>query len=179
MNLTARVPFAGPRALLSLLTLAVAIAAAMPAWAQPSPAIPAKPGEAAGTVVMGNTMVTLKYAYASGPEDAGDPVYQIMLTDGPVPPDVLAKGGATKGANGLLRSGKLSGISMLVDAKGFLRNIIPFVGDLKGNKMLASAGRLDKFTATPTGLTGQGRMGTSDTGNQGWSYAASFNAGTK
>lgn len=179
MNPRSRVPSAGPRALLSLLTLAVAIVAASPAFAQPAPAIPAKPGEAVGTVVMGKTTVTLKYAYASGPEGGGDPVYQIMLTDGPVPPDVLAKGIATKGANGLLRSGKLSGISMLVDAKGFLRNIIPFVGDLQGNKMLASAGSLDKFTVTPSGLTGQGRMGTADTGNQGWSYSASFNAATK
>lgn len=178
MNLFTRVPSTGPRAVLSLMTLLLGVAAATPVFAQPVPAIPAKPGEAAGTVVMGNSTVTLKYAYASGPEDAVDPVYQIMLTDGPVPPEVLAKGSATKGANGLLRSGKLSGISMLVDAKGFLRNIIPFVGDLKGNKMLASAGRLDKFTVAPSGLIGQGRMGAGDT-NQGWSYAASFNAVTK
>ena len=172
---TPRAPSLGLRAAASLMTLAVCALATTIAMAQSAPAIPAKPGEALGTVQLGKTTVTLKYAYASGPEGAGAPSYQIMLTDGPVPPDVLAKGIATKGANALLRSGKLSGISMLVDATGFLYNIIPFVGDLQGSKMLGSAGRLDKFAVTPAGLTGQGRMDAAGT-NQGWSYSASFNA---
>jgi hypothetical protein len=172
---TSRAPSLGLRAAASTIALAACALATMSAMAQPAPAIPVKPGEAAGTVVLGKTTVTLKYAYASLAEGAGEPSYQIMLTDAPVPPDVLAKGVATKGANGLLRSGKLSGISMLVSAKGFLYNIIPFVGELQGSKMLGSAGSLEKFAVTPAGLTGQGRMDAAGT-SQGWSYSASFNA---
>ena len=71
---------------------------------------------------------------------------------------------------------RLSGISMLVDGQGFLRNIIPFVGDLRGNSMLSSAGTLAAFTTGPKGVTGQGTMNTAQTMSQGWSYAASWNA---
>ena len=110
------------------------------------------------------------------PSDRGGPVYDVMLTDGPVPPEILAKGLGIGGAKALLNSGKLSGITMLVGADGGLRNIIPFAGDLRGEKMLASAGKLDSFAATPNGLTGQGRKALADTMGQGWSFAAGWNA---
>ena len=71
---------------------------------------------------------------------------------------------------------RLSGISMLVDGQGFLRNIIPFVGDLRGGSMLASAASLTAFTASATGVTGQGSMTPAQTMSQGWSFAASWNA---
>jgi len=171
-----RVPSIGLRAAASLIALAASLVAATAAYAQQAPAVPAKPGEAAGTVVVGKTTVTLKYAYATGPADRGGPVYDVMLTDGPVPPEVLAKGLGIGGAKALLSSGKLSGITLLVGADGFLRNVIPFAGDLRGEKMLASAGKLDSFAVTPSGLTGQGRKGSADTMGQGWSFAAGWNA---
>ena len=146
------------------------------ATAQTAPAIPAKSGEAAGTVQAGSTVVTLKYAYALGPMDRGGAVYQIMLTDGPVPSDAVAKELALGGGQSLLRSAKLSGITLLVASDGFVRNMAPFIGDLRGSKMLASAGRLDTFAVAPTGVTGQGRKSTADTMQQGWSYAASWHA---
>jgi len=64
---------------------------AVSALAQTAPAIPAKAGDAAGTVQAGTTTVTLKHAYALGPMDRGGQVYQVMLTDGPVPSDAIAK----------------------------------------------------------------------------------------
>jgi hypothetical protein len=176
MNPHPRAPSTGLRAATSLFALAACIVAATTAFAQPAPAIPAKPGEAAGTVVVGKTTVTLKHAYATGPSDRGGPVYDVMLTDGPVPPEILAKGLGIGGAKALLNSGKLSGITMLVGADGGLRNIIPFAGDLRGEKMLASAGKLDSFAATSNGLTGQGRKALADTMGQGWSFAAGWNA---
>jgi hypothetical protein len=171
-----RAPAIGLRAAASLIALAACLVAATTANAQPAPAIPAKPGEAAGTLVVGKTTVTLKHAYATGPADRGGPVYDVMLTDGPVPPEILAKGLGIGGAKALLNSGKLSGITLLVGADGFLRNVIPFAGDLRGEKMLASAGRLDSFAVTSNGLTGQGRKALADTMGQGWSFSASWNA---
>lgn len=176
MNPSPRAPSIGLRAAVSLIALAACIVAAPTAYAQPAPAIPAKPGEAAGTVQVGKTTVTLKHAYATGPADRGGPVYEVMLTDGPVPPEILAKGLGIGGAKALLNAGKLSGITLLVGADGFLRNIIPFAGDLRGEKMLASAGKLDSFAVTPSGLTGQGRKAPADTMGQGWSFAAGWNA---
>jgi hypothetical protein len=148
---------------------------AVAAIAQTAPAIPAKSGDAAGMVQAGKTIVTLKHAYALGPIDRGGEVYQIMLTDGPVPSDVVAKELALGGGQSLLRSGKLSGITLLVDSTGFVRTMVPFIGDLRGSQMLASAGQLDRFAAAPTGITGQGSKGAADTMGQGWSYAASWN----
>jgi hypothetical protein len=171
-----RAPSFGLRAAASLLAVAACLGAAAPAFAQPAPAIPAKPGEAAGTVQVGKTTVTLKHAYATGPSDRGGPVYEVMLTDGPVPPEILAKGLGIGGAKALLNSGKLSGITLLVGADGFLRSIIPFAGEVRGDKMLASAGKLDSFAVTSSGLTGQGRKSPADTMGQGWSYAAGWNA---
>jgi hypothetical protein len=149
---------------------------ALDAIAQTAPAIPAKPGDAAGTVQAGKTVVALKHAYALGPLDRGGEVYQIMLTDGPVPPDLLARELALGGGQSLMRSSKLSGITLLVDSTGFVRSVVPFVGDIRGEKMLASVGKLDRFSVGPAGITGQGRRGAADTAGQGWSYAASWNA---
>jgi hypothetical protein len=149
---------------------------AVGAIAQTAPAIPAKSGDAAGTVQAGNTIVTLKHAYALGPMDRGGQVYQIMLTDGPVASDAVAKELALGGGQSLLRSSKLSGITLLVDSTGFVRTVVPFIGDIRGSQMLASAGKLDSFAVAPTGITGQGRKSTADTMGQGWSYAASWNA---
>ena len=162
------------RRLLAALT-ALCLLIAFGAAAQTAPAIPAKAGEAAGTVQAGKTTVTLKHAYALGPLDRGGEVYQIMLTDGPVPREAVAKELAF-GGQSLLRAGKLSGITLLVDSTGFVRTVVPFVGDMRGSQMLASAGELDQFSVARTGVKGQGHMKTSDTAGQGWSYAASWNA---
>lgn len=156
--------------------MGVCLLEAVVALAQIAPAIPAKSGEAAGTIQAGKTIVTLKHAYALGPMDRGGEVYQIMLTDGPVPSDAVAKELALGGGQSLLRSSKLSGITLLVDSTGFVRTVVPFIGDIRGSLMLASAGMLDGFAVAPTGITGQGRKGTADTMGQGWSYAASWNA---
>jgi hypothetical protein len=80
------------------------------------------------------------------------------------------------GGQRLRRTGKVSGISMLVDGNGFLRNIIPFVGESRGNSMLSRAGTLAAFTASAKSVTGQGAMTAAQTMSQGWSYAASWNA---
>jgi hypothetical protein len=43
----------------------------------------------------------------------------------------------------LLRAGKVSGVALLVDASGFVRNLVPFIGsDLRGGRMLASVSTL-------------------------------------
>jgi hypothetical protein len=107
--------------------------------------------------------------------DMGGMLYQVVLTDSPVPPEALAKEIA-RGGQPMLKSGKLSGITLLVDDTGFVRNMVPFVGELRGSSMLASAGRLDSFAVTPSGTTGQGRKTLDQTVGQGWSYAASWNA---
>jgi hypothetical protein len=156
--------------------LGLSLLPALGAIAQTPLAIPTKLGDAAGTLQAGKTVVTLKHAYALGPLDRGGEVYQIMLTDGPVPPGALAKELALGGGQSLLRSSKLSGITLLVDSTGFVRSVVPFIGDIRGEKMLASAGKLDRFSVAPAGITGQGRKGASDTMGQGWSYAASWNA---
>lgn len=163
------------RVAISAAVLAVAGWIAVPAWAQKAPAGAPAPGGAAGTLQLGKTTVTLKHAYALGPMEMGGKLYQVVLTDGPVPPDALAKELA-RGGQPLLKSGKLSGITLLVGETGFVRTMVPFVGDLRGSNMLASVGRLESFAITPTGLTGQGRQDIGQTMGQGWSYSASWNA---
>lgn len=155
--------------------LALASWTAATALAQQAPAVPSTSGVAAGTVQLGKTTVTLKHAYALGPMDMGGMLYQVVLTDSPVPPEALAKEIA-RGGQPMLKAGKLSGITLLVDDNGFVRNMVPFVGELRGSSMLASAGRLDSFAVTPSGTTGQGRKTLDQTVGQGWSYAASWNA---
>lgn len=155
--------------------LALAGCTAATALAQQAPAIPSSPSLAAGTLQLGKTTVTLKHAYALGPMDMGGKLYQVVLTDSAVPPDALAKELA-RGGQPLLKAGKLSGITLLVDDTGFVRNMVPFVADLRGSSMLASVGKLESFAVTPNGLTAQGRKQIDQTVGQGWSYAASWNA---
>ena len=144
------------------------------AFAQAPPPLPAKTGEAAGTLQAGKTSVELKHAYAMGPVDDA---YHVMLTDGPVPLDMLAKELKLGGGQTMLRQKKVSGVYMIVAKDGFVRTLIPVVGDdIRGSSSMASAGKLDSFAATATIVTGQGRRALAQTMGQGWSYAASFNA---
>ena len=143
------------------------------ALAQPAPAIPAKPGEAAGTLQAGKTSVTLKHAYAMQFDDA----YHVMLTDSAVPTDTLAKELKLGGGQTMLRQKKASGVFMIVAKDGFVRTLIPFAGDdLRGSNSMASVGKLDGFAATAGNVSGQGSRTLAQTMGQGWSYAASFNA---
>jgi hypothetical protein len=140
------------------------------------PAIPAAAGTASGTVQAGPLTITLAHAYVSGPLDPDDVVYQVVLTDAPLPEAAIDRELRNGGGQALLRAGKVSGISLLVDAKGFVRNVVPFIGsDLRGSRMLASAGTLPSFTVKGGRATGQGQQTTEQT-NQGWSYSASWNA---
>ena len=135
------------------------------------PAVPAKPGEAVGTVKAGTAVVTLKHAYAQRLPDETPPLYQVILTDQPVAPEALANELKKFGGRPLLRAGKISGVSILVDARGSTRNVIPFIADLRGSNS-QGGGSLDKFAESPSGITGQGQKAP----GEAWSYSASFNA---
>ncbi len=143
------------------------------AAAQAPPPVPAKAGVAVGTLKAGSTTVTLAHAYVAGPFDN---LYVIELTDQPIPEAAIAGEVKRGGGQGLLRSGKLQGILMYVDDTGFVQTLIPFIGETRGDKMLASAGRLTSFTLKAGQVTGQGAKTPDQTMQQGWSYAASFNA---
>ncbi len=142
------------------------------------PPIPAKAGAADGTLTAGKVTVVLTHAYALGPIDsAGGIVYQIVLTAGPIPPEALPKELARAGGQALLRAGKLSGLGLLVDEKGYIRNIVPFVGDdLRGSRMISGGDTLQNFAVKQGTVTGQGSMSLASSMGQGWSYAASWNA---
>ena len=144
------------------------------AFAQPAPTVPAKAGEAAGTLQAGKTSVALRHAYAMQVNDA----YHVMLTDTPVPADMLAKELKLGGGQTMLRQKKASGVFIVVAAKdGFVRTLVPFVGDdMRGGNSMASVGNLQSFAATPAAVSGQGSQTPAQTMGQGWSYAASFNA---
>jgi hypothetical protein len=135
--------------------LAIASWTATAALAQQAPAVPSTTGIAAGTVQLGKSTVALKHAYALGPMDMGGLLYQVVLTDSPIPPDALAKELA-RGGQSMLKSGKLSGVTLLIDDTGSVRNMVPYVGDLRGSKMLASAGRLESFAFRHDGTGPQG-----------------------
>jgi len=157
------------------LVLAIGLCAIhLVALAQALPPVPAKAGEAAGTLQAGNTSVALKYAYAMMVDDA----YHVMLTDTPVPMDMLARELKLGGGQTMLRQKKASGVFMVVSAKdGFVRTLIPFVGDdMRGSNSMGSVGKLDAFAATQANVSGQGSRTLAQTMGQGWSYAASFNA---
>jgi hypothetical protein len=162
------------RRLLGTLVLSLGLCALhTPAFAQAAPPVPAKIGEAAGTLQAGKASVELKYAYALAQDDA----YHVMLTDAPVPADMLARELKLGGGQTMLRQKKASGVFMIVAKDGFVRTLIPFVGDdLRGGSSMASVGRLDSFAATPSAATGQGQRALAQTMGQGWSYGASFNA---
>jgi hypothetical protein len=157
----------GMKALIAPAFIALALHAT--AASAQAPGIPAKAGEAAGTVTAGGKSATLKYAYAAHVPDDG--AYQVILTDQPVPPEALADELKPRGGARMLRAGKVSGVSMLVDPSGNTRNVIPFVGDTRGSQS-QGGGSLAKFAVAPAGVTGQGHK---DPGGA-WSYSASFNA---
>ncbi len=160
-------------AAVTLVVSQVCAASAVSAW-QALPPIPPKPGAAAGTVQAGDLVVKLTHAYVGLQEDG---LYQVVLTDAPLPAAAVLVEVKSRGGQRLLRTGQVSGISMLVDDKGFIRNIIPFIGrDLRGGNMLASAGSLASLTASPASMTGQGSATPDQTGVAKWSYAASWNA---
>ena len=161
----------------TLVLAALVLMTASAAESQAPAPIPSKAGVAIGTLKAGSTTVTLAYAYAAGPIDSGGgKLYVIELTDQPIPDAAIAGEVKRGGGQGLLRSGKLSGLSMYVDETGFVQTIVPFVGELRGGKMMASAGRLPTFAIKAGQVTGQGAMTPDQTMQQAWSYAASFNA---
>jgi hypothetical protein len=143
------------------------------AVAQTPPPLPAKSGEAAGTLQAGKTSVELKHAYAMGPVDDA---YHVMLADAPVAADMLAKELKFGGGQTLMRQNKLSGVYMIVGKDGFVRTLIPFVGEMRGSPSYGSVGKLDSFTATPSSVTGRGGRTLAQTAGHGWSYGASFDA---
>jgi len=160
-------------AIVSCLTF-VSIGTVSVAARQAPPPVPAKAGVAAGTVTAAGKTITLTHAYVGADADGN---YEVVLTDTPLPDAAIATEVKSRGGQQLLRQGKASGISMLVDAKGFIRNIIPFIGEnLRGNTMQASAGDLATFKASATSVTGQGSKTAAQTSGQGWSYSASWNA---
>jgi hypothetical protein len=134
---------------------------------------PARPGTATGTLTVGTTPVALTHAYVGGPFDGGN--YIIELTDQVLPEASLAAELKFGGGQGLLRSGKAQGLMLHVDAKGFVMTAIPFAGEYRGNKMLASVGSLASFTVAAGQVTGAGKLTAEDT-NQSWSYQAQFTA---
>jgi hypothetical protein len=159
------------RAIVSCLTLLSIVTVAA---RQAPPPIPAKPGVAAGTVTAAGKTIALTHAYVGADADGN---YEVVLTDTPLPEAAIATEVKSLGGQRLLRQAKASGISMLVNSKGFVLNIIPFIGeDLRGNTMQASAGDLASFKASATSVTGQGSRTTAQTSGQGWSYSASWNA---
>jgi hypothetical protein len=160
----------------ALVLAALVLMTASAAESQAPAPIPAKTGVAIGTLKAGSTTVTLAYAYAAGPIDSGGKLYIVELTDQPIPDAAIAGELKRGGGQGLLRSGKLRGLSMYVDETGFVQTIVPFAGELRGEKMMASAGRLATFAIKAGQVTGQGAMTPDQTMQQGWSYAASFNA---
>jgi hypothetical protein len=164
---------------IAALVSCVGLTAAAATATQSAPPVPQKIGTASGMVQAGTTKITLTHAYASGPIGEGDPVYQIVLTDAPVPDDALPKELLHRGGQTLLRSGKINGIAILVDKTGFARNVVPFVGQLRGNQMLASAGQLKTFAADEGRATGQGSLTAEQSAKQAWSYSASWNAAVR
>jgi hypothetical protein len=160
---------------LSVCAVAVTIVSGESARQGKAPAIPSAPGVAAGTVALGSATVTLAHAYAMARTEFDETLYQIVLTDKPVPADALARELA-RGGQPLLKAGKLSGISLLVDTSGHVRNIVPYVGDLRGEKMLAGGGSLAAFAVKGTLLSAQAVFGTDRTVGQGWSFTGSWTA---
>jgi hypothetical protein len=154
-----------------VLALGVPGAIAQPGKA--ATAVPAKPGTATGTLTVGTTPVTLTHAYVGGPIDGGN--YIIELTDQALPEASLDAELKFGSGQRLLRSGKAQGLMLYVDAKGFVVTAIPFAGEYRGNKMLASVGSLASFKVAAGQVTGAGKLTAEDT-NQSWSYQAQFTA---
>lgn len=164
------------KAFFSFGTVVTVVALSVVATArQGAPPVPDKSGVAAGSIKYGTATVVLTHAYASGPFESGGALYMVVLTDRPIPEASIAAE-TKRGGQALLRAGKLQGISLMVDATGFVRNMVPYIGELQGSKMIASAGRLASFVVRGGRVTGQGSMTADRTMGQGWSYAASWNA---
>src|SRR5688572_24115891 len=109
-----------PRAVAGSIIALLAIHAGTSVAAAPAaPAVPSKVGVAAGTLEAGGQKIVLAHAYALAGSNESDPTYQILLTDGSIAPDMLEKELA-RGGQVLLKSGKLSGIALRVDAEGFV-----------------------------------------------------------
>lgn len=137
--------------------------------------LPSQPGVAVGTLQAGPAKIVLAHAYALASEDASGPIYRLLLTDGPIPPEMISKE-LQRGGQTLLKTGKLSGLSLLVGPDGFIRSIVPYAGQMRGSQMLASAGPLTSFAVKATTATGEGSLTSDRTMGQGWSYTVSFNA---
>lgn len=88
--------------------VSVMLIASVGALARQSSATPisAKPGVAAGILQAGAIKITLAHAYPSGPIESGGTLYQIVLTDAPIPSDAIGKEVLYFGGQALLRVGK-------------------------------------------------------------------------
>jgi len=138
-----------------------------------SPAL--KPGTASGTLTVGKTTVTLAHAYVGGPTSD---IYVVELTDKPIPEDALAAELRRGGGQRLLRSGAVQGILLYVSAEGFVQTAIPFVGEQRGENMLASVGPLTTFTIAAGQATGVGAIAAAKY-NQDWTFQARFAAAVR
>ena len=151
---------------------AVGVLAATPAAAQVATGKSTGAGTAMGALKVGTTTVALAHAYVAGPVSG---VYIVELTDRPIPEASLAAELRRGGGQGLLRSGKVQGLLLYVSPEGFVQTAIPFAGDVRGEKMLASVGSLARFTVSGGQMSGVGSLSAEKT-NQDWSYDARFTA---
>jgi hypothetical protein len=138
-----------------------------------SPAL--KPGTASGTLTVGKTTVTLAHAYVAGPTSD---IYIVELTDKPIPDADLGAELKRGGGQRQLRSGAVQGILLYVSPQGFVQTAIPFVGELRGEKMLASVGPLTTFAIAAGQATGVGSIAAAKY-NQDWSFQARFAAAVR
>jgi hypothetical protein len=129
-------------------------------------------GTATGVLKVGTRTVRLAHAYVAGPVSG---VYVVELTDQPIPEAALAGELRRGGGQGFLRAGKVQGLLLYVSPDGFVQTAIPFAGDLRGEKMLASVGSLVRFAVVGTQASGVGSLPAERT-NQDWSYDARFTA---
>ena len=150
--------------------LAVSTVAAQAPATSPATAPALKPGTASGTLTVGKTTVTLAHAYVAGPTSD---IYVVELTDKPIPDDALAAELRRGGGQGLMRTGKVQGILLYVSAEGFVQTAIPFVGEKRGEFMLASVGPLTTFTIAAGQATGVGAIA-GQKYSQDWTFQARF-----
>jgi hypothetical protein len=116
--------------------------------------------------------VRLAHAYVAGPISG---IYVVELTDRPIPEAQLGVELRRGGGQGQLRTGKVQGLLLYVAPDGFVQTAIPFVGDVRGEKMLASVGPLVRFSVSGGKASGVGSLAL-EKANQGWSYDATFTA---
>ena len=134
-----------------------------------------KPGTASGTLTVGTTTVNLTHAYVAGPTSD---LYVVELTDRPIPEEALAAELRRGGGQGFLRSGKAQGLLFYLSDKGFVVTVIPFAGDVRGDRMLGSLDAFDPFTIAAGQATGAGAISAEKT-NQGWSFKGRFAAAVR